>query len=135
MKRVAGGWLRFNPALGRLDGHCEFHGPLCKMDRRLRKGTVGLTLAWLAAGSEGDKAQHVVLKATLSGAAGLEARAGSRAAFAEAAAADPEARAILEAEKAERGGQEFEPPEVACPAPFHELARALAAPGAAASSS
>ena len=117
--------MRFNREQGRLDGHCGHHGQQCKMDRRLRKGTVGLVLAWVAASGDGDRAHHVELKSSLSSAAGFERRAARRAAFQAAAVDDAEVRAILEAEEAERGGDDLGPPSIQCPANFQELARAL----------
>ena len=85
------------------------------MDRTLRKGTVGLTLAWLAAGGEVDKLDHTGKKAELSSEAGLHLRQACRDAFRKAAADDPEALAILQAEKLARDGGDLEPLAIACP--------------------
>ena len=69
----AGGLLRYNRALGRLDAHCGAHLGSCKMDRSLRKGCIGLNLSWLQCSAE-NKTDHNVSKWTCSDSTGYEAR-------------------------------------------------------------
>jgi len=70
---VPGGWLRYSETYGRCDAHCRRHGGGCKMDRSLKKGPVGLEMAWLGAPAI-TKADHDAMKTTLS----AEAAHGNR---------------------------------------------------------
>ena len=48
---VPGGWLSFSAVQKTCDAHCRRHSikqSKCKMDRSLKKGNIGLSLAWLA---------------------------------------------------------------------------------------
>lgn len=105
---VASGWLRFNSSLGRLDAHCRSH-PGCKMDRSLKKGPIGLCMAWLSHRS-GDKAEHDTAKVTLSAACSFAERQEGRQAF-RALAADRGSvfQEALDRESEMRSGQAEEP--------------------------
>ena len=61
------GWLKYNSVLGSCDAHCRYHDK-CKCDRTLRRMTVGLSLAWLAAGAEPGvtREMHMVAKEVMS---------------------------------------------------------------------
>ena len=63
--QVSGGWFHFSAELGRLDAHCGQHSGGCKMDRTLKKGTIGLSMAWLSHVCE-SKDQHDGAKVLLS---------------------------------------------------------------------
>ena len=127
--RVPGGWVRYSQEKGRLDSHCRYHDG-CKMDRTLRKGSIGLALAWLQAGQGGDKAFHVTAKETLSSAEGFEARSAARADFRERAAASPLIADIVQCESNLRDGDQTEPPTLACPSVQRDLENVYAAASA-----
>ena len=77
---VLGGWLRYSETMARLDAHCAQHGPSCKMDRALKKGPVGLVVAWLAH-TCGTKVEHDTAKGHISSHAARAQRLGGRATF------------------------------------------------------
>ena len=79
----SGGWLLWNESEGRLDSHCPTHAS-CRMNKMLRKGPVGLALAWLADDSihvPNDKTSHDIAKEILSSQEHLEVRKASRRRF------------------------------------------------------
>ena len=110
---VEGGWLRFSKNIGRLDGHCKRHGIGCKMDRTLRRGTLGLTLAWLADTVADTKEDHDMFKVFLSAAEGFDRRESARARFVSAASGGL-AQTILDCERELREGAADEPRSLAC---------------------
>ena len=95
------GWLKYNSVHGSCDAHCRYHDK-CKCDRTLRRKSLGLSLAWLAAGSEPDctRDMHMVAKEVVSSESCYDQRRAERAAFKSAAVSDPHARAILDLEAA-----------------------------------
>lgn len=123
--RVDGGWLRWSETKSRCDAHCCYHKG-CKMDRVLTKGPVGLSCAWLAGGAGIDRASHVVLKETLSGADGFPTRNTARERVIAMALTDEVKQEILDVEARARSGDRSEPDVIACPSVFAELAFALA---------
>ena len=127
---VEGGWIRYNTAKRQGDAHCGLHAG-CKMDRGLWRGTVGLSTAWLAAAADPNltRADHVCLKEELSGPDGFDRRLAARTALVDLSM-ESEAvheRCLVEIERQARSGDDFEPPEIACPSIEKELERAMAA--------
>ena len=76
---VPGGWIRFNPELGRGDAHCSAH-PGCKADRVLNGGGLGFLLSWakLALDPAIDKEMHMLNKEIISGPGGFPQRLQAR---------------------------------------------------------
>ena len=72
--------MRYSEKWNRLDAHCRRHPGGCKMDRQLKKGPIGLHMAWLAAAAT-TKDAYDRLKVDLSGEAGHEKRVHGRRAF------------------------------------------------------
>ena len=110
--QVEGGWLRYSHALGRLDSHCSRHTGGCKMDRQLKKGTIGLSMAWLAAHAS-NKDEHDTLNVALSDTGSIQDRNSGRSRFA-ALAAQREGlfRSVLDREAELRGGRVDEPTHI-----------------------
>lgn len=100
-----GGWMRFSETLGRLDAHCGRHDG-CKMDRSLKKGPLGLCVAWLATPAA-DKVAHTELKFVLSQESALQERRLARDRFrASAEVSGGLFQKVLDIELALRGSAE-----------------------------
>ena len=121
---VTGGWLRYNTVKERCDSHCGTHAG-CKMDRTTRKGALGLSLAWLEAGVNSTRFEHIVLKDTLSNASSFSIRNAARQSFVADAAAFPQKMELLVAERDSRDGVMDEPHALACPSVWGEYSRVL----------
>ena len=106
------GWLRFHTALGRVDAHCRFH-VACKLDRKVRKATLGLSAAWLSRGAAvPTREAHNALKIVLSLDTAFEERQAARDELRALGDNDRCIEACLDMEKAERGGETAEPQAV-----------------------
>ena len=127
---VEGGWIRYNASKRQGDAHCGLH-PGCKMDRGMWRGTVGLSTAWLAAATDPNlsRVDHICLKEELSGPDGFDRRLAARMALVDSSmeAEAVHERCVVEFDRQARSGDDFEPPEIACPSIEKELHRALAA--------
>ena len=101
------------------------------MDRGMWRGTVGLSAAWLAAATDPNlsRVDHICLKEELSGPDGFDRRLAARMALVDSSmeAEAVHERCIVEIERRARSGDDFVPPEIACPSIEKELHRALAA--------
>ena len=116
-----GGWLLHSESLGRLDAHCPAHAG-CRMNSTLRKGPLGLCLAWLGDASvhtPEDKEGHDVAKEVLSSAASFKIRREARARFESYAAGGlPDSDrflAVMRQEADIRNAVSDEPAFLACP--------------------
>ena len=92
------GWLNINAVQGRCDAHCRYHSK-CKLDRNLKRKSLGLSLAWLAYGAE-DKQQkeiHLMAKEILSDDSSYEQRLAARNEF--VASRSPLFKALVALEK------------------------------------
>ncbi len=112
--RVRGGYLKFSESAGRLDAHCGLHDG-CKMDRSLRRGALGLSIAWLQSRAA-DKKDHDLLKEQLSSSAEWQKRVEGRKYFEELASQHGGLyTAVLDAEKKLRGDKACaEPSYIPC---------------------
>ena len=121
-----GGWIRFNRRLQRADAHCLAHRYAdCKMDRRLTKGSLGLSMAWLAAGPTCTHLEHVLLKSDLSHEDGRAARLEGRERLRVLGETMPLARDLLQCEADARSNDWTEPKQIHCPVSIAEIARAM----------
>ena len=110
--QLPGGWLRYNAAHGRLDAHCRHHAGGCKMDRALKKGPIGLSMAWLGA-KAGTKHEHDTLKETISSESGHSGRVQGRCHFTKMADKRQGLyKDVVEHEARPRGGDREEPVKI-----------------------
>ena len=112
---VKGGWVRFNQTLKRFDSHCNKldHGQGCKMDRHMKRGVIGLALAWLGC-DEVSRQTHEMQKELLSHEISREKRSAGRLDFKRLAEIyDDDYRLALDVEMKERGTND-EPSSIYC---------------------
>ena len=125
--QVDGGTLKWSPSIGAIDAHCVGHagGELCRMNRKLRAGCLGLSLLWLARHDACGESRydHEMAKESLSSRDAAGPRGHARADF--AARRDPEAVALVEAERLARGGASAEPGRLPCPSIHKTLMRLM----------
>ena len=98
MLELEHGWLNINAVQGRCDAHCGYHSK-CKLDRNLKRKSLGLSLAWLAYGAE-DKQQkeiHLMAKEILSDKSSYEQRLAARNEFVKSR--NPLSKALVALEK------------------------------------
>ena len=109
------GWLRWNPQHSKCDAHCRLHES-CKMDRKVKRSTIGLSMAWLAAcrrpgGIEG----HQLAKEIISAEGSYDERVVGRLALVTLAETDADTRAIIDMEAAAVGQfPVLEPQSIPC---------------------
>ena len=117
-----GGWLLWSHALERLDSHCHVHKG-CRMNRSLRKGPLGLALAWLGAAADcADKASHDQQKEDIS--REYDKRAAGRETFRELVEARADFKQVWDHEYEVRADSS-EPRVIDCaPGPFTLACRA-----------
>ena len=121
------GWLRFNMATGDVDAHCAFHGPGCKLYRKAKKATMGLSMAWLQRGrGRASRDAHAKDKILLSLETAFDERQAARDSLIGLSHIDPLISAIVELETSERGGECAEPAAVHISASKFTIYEALA---------
>ena len=131
MLAVNGGWIRWSTRLQRADAHCGMHKK-CKVDRTVKQGSLGLSLAWLKCCLDLPDIpclDHKIEVEALSAAEGKPRREQARAEFEALAAAAGPATAeaqILKLEKI-RNSDEHEPEMLQCRGLASALLRAACA--------
>ena len=101
------GWIRFSATTMRADAHCPGHddGVHCKMDRRLKFGTLGLSYLWLRRGADcASAAEHSMLKEVLSFSEVMPNRQEMRDELVALSEADPLIAELLQLEAQARDG-------------------------------
>jgi len=125
IERPGGGWFYYSETLMRLDAHCHVHTK-CAMNRTLRKGPIGLLMAWLeSAETCASKEDHDQAKEDLSHGDSREARVRGRDAFGlHDRSGLPGFDAVARHEKELRGGDTSEPMQIDCaPGPLTKQMR------------
>ena len=118
------GWVRFHPERGNIDGHCRYHSS-CKLDRRGHLAPLGLVNAWLARGSQcKTKEEHFQERIVLSLELTFEERQAARDTI--SASDDLQVQALVETEKAHRGGDNSEPDSIFLSVSQHAKCEAMA---------
>ena len=111
------GWIRFSATNMRGDAHCPGHddGVHCKLDRRLKFGTLGLSYLWLRRGAGcTSAAEHSMLKEVLSYGEAMPNRQEMRDEMVALSAADPLIAELLQLEAQARDGATHEPESLPC---------------------
>ena len=131
---VTNGWIKYHPVELKIDSHCERHGKSCKMDRKMARGSIGLSVAWLKRGLDcTHRSDHIVEKAAISSSDCRELRVAGRQEFTLRSEnpEDPVAEKMQELLLAERRARKSaepleEPLALPCPDISRELARCFA---------
>ena len=120
-----GSWVRYSASLGRADAHCRIHcdGPReCKLDRKLAKGTLGLTAAWLKCGHNMCFDEQQMMKEVLSGEDMYAERCAERQALETLAESDAQINELVELEATVRDQARDEPQSIKCPSVLRRIA-------------